>query len=124
MESAPLATPPSAPVRAGTPLSGGLGGGLRDFAEAFRVTYGPQDRPRSTISGPRRVCMGRVEIGARQRAPQSPSRSARLATKRPWSLDATARSRLLRTMPGPVFRRRPTAGLTRLRASSQSTLYP
>ena len=70
--------------------STGLESRFPDAAGAFRVFYGPQDRPRSTISGPRGVWVG-SKIGARQRVFQSPSPSARLAAKRPWSLDATGR---------------------------------
>ena len=55
---------------------------------------------------------GRVQGGARQSAPPSPSPSVRPATTRRWTLPAMVRSMLFRAMPGAVFRRRPPRWLT------------
>ena len=65
--------------------------------EAIRVTYGPQDRPGSTISGLRGVRVGRksvrgMERRRRQEVTGRPLRppSVRPTTERPRSLPATA----------------------------------
>ena len=122
-QTAPPFAPPTAPRTCGGRESrhrgligraAALDGAQRPFLRvpgAFRVFYGPQDRPGSTISGLRGVrvgwrpgrAAGSAAITRARRGAPSSSPCVRPTITRPGRLPATARWALLRAARGSVF---------------------